>query len=365
MIPYNTYSSKVKKKERKLNLELYRIIVMLLIVAHHYVVNSGLFEVMSCNPASCKSIFLYLFGMWGKTAINCFVLITGYFMCKSEITIRKFLKLILEVEFYNIVIYLIFLVSGFEPFSLKSFIKAIIPIYNITSSDFTSCFMMFYLFIPFLNILIQNMDKEWHKRLVFLCLILYTFFGTVPTFHVVMNYVSWFCVLYFISSYIRLYELMPKVANFQWGLLTLLSIIISMVSVLMLIEIHQTVGIKLIPYRFVSDSNVIMAIVTAICSFMYFKDLRIKQSRFVNVVSASTFGVLCIHANSDAMRQWLWKSTFNNIGQYSSNNIFFTSFLSVITVFVVCILIDHLRIISVEKWTLKFLDRKLGSITCK
>lgn len=31
-------------KQRNSNLELYRIIVMLLIVAHHYVVNSGLME---------------------------------------------------------------------------------------------------------------------------------------------------------------------------------------------------------------------------------------------------------------------------------------------------------------------------------
>lgn len=34
------------RKVRDSNLELYRIIVMLLIVAHHYVVNSGLLDVM-------------------------------------------------------------------------------------------------------------------------------------------------------------------------------------------------------------------------------------------------------------------------------------------------------------------------------
>lgn len=32
----------ILKKQRNSNLELYRIIVMLAIVAHHYVVNSGL-----------------------------------------------------------------------------------------------------------------------------------------------------------------------------------------------------------------------------------------------------------------------------------------------------------------------------------
>lgn len=46
----------IKSKERNSNLELYRIIVMLLIIAHHYVVNSGLEEVMSLQPTSSKSI---------------------------------------------------------------------------------------------------------------------------------------------------------------------------------------------------------------------------------------------------------------------------------------------------------------------
>ena len=44
-------------KVRSSNLELYRIIVMLLIVAHHYVVNSGLMDVMEQDPLSGKSLF--------------------------------------------------------------------------------------------------------------------------------------------------------------------------------------------------------------------------------------------------------------------------------------------------------------------
>ena len=105
-------------QQRDSNLELYRIIVMLLIVAHHYVVNSGLINVMEQNPFTERSIFFYLFGAWGKTGINCFLLITGYFMCQSKITWRKFLKLILEIEFYKITIYLIFVLSGYETFSI-------------------------------------------------------------------------------------------------------------------------------------------------------------------------------------------------------------------------------------------------------
>ena len=53
-------------KQRNSNLELYRIIVMLLIVAHHYVVNSGLMEEMAKEPLSSRSIFFYIFWNVGK-----------------------------------------------------------------------------------------------------------------------------------------------------------------------------------------------------------------------------------------------------------------------------------------------------------
>lgn len=99
--------------QRDSNLELYRIIVMFLIVSHHFVVNSGVLEKMYENPLSVNSIFLFLFGAWGKTGINCFMMITGYFMCKSKITLEKYVKLLCEVIFYNVVIAFIFAITGY------------------------------------------------------------------------------------------------------------------------------------------------------------------------------------------------------------------------------------------------------------
>lgn len=137
----------MKIQQRDSNLELYRIIVMLLIVAHHYVVNSGLINVMEQEPFTERSIFFYLFGAWGKTGINCFLLITGYFMCQSKITWHKFLKLILEVEFYKITIYLTFVLSSYETFSITSCIKSIIPMLSLTDG-FTNFSILFMYSFP-------------------------------------------------------------------------------------------------------------------------------------------------------------------------------------------------------------------------
>ena len=84
-------------KYRYSNLELFRILLMLMIIAHHYVVNSGLTEVWSVNDETRNSLFLPLFGRGGKTGINCFILITGYFMFQKNFSWPKLLKLLLEV----------------------------------------------------------------------------------------------------------------------------------------------------------------------------------------------------------------------------------------------------------------------------
>lgn len=94
---------KMHRGIRNSNIELFRIISMLVIVAHHYVANSGVInEIVGITEPQLKDYFLLIWGWGGKTGINCFVLITGYFMCKSQITAEKFIKLLAEVEFYNI-----------------------------------------------------------------------------------------------------------------------------------------------------------------------------------------------------------------------------------------------------------------------
>lgn len=334
---------------------------MLLIVAHHYVVNSGLTEaggMIFSNPTTWRSIFLLLFGAWGKTGINCFVFITGYFMCTSRITAKKFAKLILEIGIYKIVFYLLFLLTGYESFSFIEFVKMILPVGGF-STDFISCYLLFYFCIPFLNILIRNMTEKQHLYLVVLVSFIYILLGTVPKISVTMNYVTWFCVLYFISSYIRLYPKKLFDNTRLWGIMIVASAIISTASVVGILCLSALVGRGgSLSYYFLSDSNKILAVVTALCAFLFFKNVKIKQSKFINTVAASTFGVLCIHANSDTMRQWLWRDTLNNVGAYGSKYLVIHAVGSVIAIFTVCVCIDQVRILLLEMPFFRLWDKK-------
>lgn len=110
---------------------------MLMIVAHHYVVNLGLLECIDAQTTlHFKDYFLLLFGWAGKTGINCFVLITGYFMCTSNITKKKFCRLLGEVYFYKVIIWSLFFFTDYEVFSIKNFLKMLFPFFTVAASTF-------------------------------------------------------------------------------------------------------------------------------------------------------------------------------------------------------------------------------------
>ncbi len=343
-------------KERNSNLELYRIVVMLLIVMHHYVVNSGLTATIQENPDSARSIFLLLMGMWGKTGINCFVLITGYFMCKSNITLHKALKLILQIMFYNFVISLIFWVSGYEQYSFGRILYHTFPIHNI-SRGFTSGYLIFFMFIPFMNILIHNMTRKQHGLMICLFVGVYTLLESVPQIKVAINYPTWFCILYFVSSYIRLYPVYRKDDKTFWGNMLVANITASVLSVLILFKYFNISGgvNPMLSYWFVSDSNHILALTTSVSAFMFANNIKIKNSKFINRTAACMFGVLLIHANSDVMRRYIWKDLCDNVGMFTEPLFYAHAILVPVAIMTVCVIIDYTRIHTIEtpaiKWT--------------
>lgn len=134
------------------------------------------------------------------------------------------------------------------------------------------------------------------------------------------------------------------------GGITLLCVILSILSVLCVVYFDARLGKQTPPFKYVSPSG-ICAVLTSVSSFMYFKDLKMRNSRFVNRVAASTFGVLLIHDNCLAMRQWLWHELMpvKSIYALDSINSIVTILIVILGIFVACILLDMLRKNMIEK----------------
>lgn len=351
------------KQPRSSNLELYRIICMMMIVAHHFALQGFAFDggPLQGNDNSVNGILLILYGAWGKTGINCFLMITGYFMCTSKITLRKFVKLMGQIYFYHIVLYVIFLLTGYEIFSWAKVARILMPVRSF-ENNFIDCFIGFWLTIPFLNILVQNMTKRQHEILLTLLLSMFTILGSIPSFKVSLNYVWWFGIIYLAASYIRLYPQPIFNRRKFWAMITFICVFFSIASIV-LGQKMLSGRVEFAGYFLMSDCNKFFAVTVAVSSFLWFKNLNIKYSKIINSFGAGTFGVLLIHANSEAMRTWLWKDTLDVVEKFYLPfwELMLFCVAVVLGVFCICNLIDQLRIATLEKWFLSWYDKKVSA----
>lgn len=86
-----------KAKERNIGFEVMRIVSMLLIILLHSIDHSGVYE----NLAAGSALYYieHFFYAAVQVCVNCFVLISGYFLVTSEFKPKKLISLWFEVVF--------------------------------------------------------------------------------------------------------------------------------------------------------------------------------------------------------------------------------------------------------------------------
>ena len=87
-------------------------------------------------------------------------------------------------------------------------------------------------------------------------------------------------------------------------------------------------------------------LVVSIFMFLFAKSINIGSNKFINLLSASTFGVLMIHANSNTMRKWLWQDVCKNVENFTSSSLLqfiFHAVVCTLVVYIVCVFIDIIR----------------------
>lgn len=275
-------------------------------------------------------------------AINVFVLITGYFMCKKEFQWQKVINLLCLMIFYKYVIYAIFVLIGYEPFMLKGFAKTLLFIPLGFGKGFAASFLGLYVLVPFINKAIKNFEQKEMQRLILTLLVLFTLLSSF-LLNTAFEYIGWYVTVYLIGAYLHLYpvEFLEKRKNCI--LLSLGTLFLCYASVVGISFAAYKMKRNLPVYWFVNDSNKILAILTAVSLFCLFKTFKIGHIKIINTLASSTFGILLIHASSDTMRNWLWNDVMKVSQAYAQKLFPLYAVGAVFTVYFSCFAIDFIR----------------------
>lgn len=347
----------MEAKTRKSNIELFRIVIMLLIIGSHYVMNGGISKMFGPHNLGVNTLFFEAVSWEGKMGINCFLLITGYFMCKQELKWIKFIKLTSQILFYDWTTYFLLVYIGADDFSLIS-VLAHIPVVNGLKT-FTWGYMMLYLLVPFLNVTISALSKKQFQSLLILLTLIYSVLPTL-FYSKMFEYVGWYATMYLVGAYIRIYP-------YDWfnskkivlgG--AVFSLLLSTFTVWSITWLSSYVDIMKNFQYFVVDSNKPFAFICSVFLFLYFLyHVKISYSRIINQMALTTFGVLLIHMHSDAMASLLWGKILRNV-DYAMTELAIPHFIvSVIFVYSVCVVIDLLRIYLIERPLFSFIQLRI------
>ena len=331
-------------KKRISKFEFLRVIAMYLIVLHHSIVHGALS--ISANQLKLHPInasILSVLESGGKIGVFLFVLITGYFMINSNITLKKIIRLWLPILFWSLIWYLIMGgVSGYS-ITVKGLIKSIFPIISAQYWFMTAYFFM-YLLIPFLNIIVKNIVSK--KKVIYAIVlgIVLIVASTSAFFEsnagsALLN----FCVVYCWGGLIRTYH--SKINQSLNAKLMSIFIFLELVGIELPLSGFLLTGkeqLLKISSKFVVAPSTLFMVLIAVTFFIYVSFWKDNYYPWINKIAATTFGIYLISDNNN-VREFLWNNLLHMHTIISKNYAVIYVIVASLVVFIVCSLIEALR----------------------
>lgn len=300
---------------------------MLLIVAWHWFIYTGAIDEAYAHPEQPINWIRFALCGFGKTGINCFVLITGFFLYKSEKPfVRKIVNLLSLVIFYSVVGYAVACVVGVIRPSLRGILNVFNP-FTCSRGSFVPNYLVLLVVAPFLNALIAALAFRRHLAL---CVILVALGCILPMvrIRIVSDTLLWFMTLYLVGAVVAKYPLglFTSRRNALWAFSV--TLVLTLCSIVVGTLVIRHVGLNLTYYLIFPETRP-LAFASALTMFLVFKNIDMPYSPVVNQIGSSTFGVYLL---SDGwLREWIWGKTLALGG------------CACIVVFMVCSIVDVAR----------------------
>lgn len=304
------------KKTRLANLELLRIIAMLMVVTAH-LVNHGNMITAARQGSLSYYIVWTLFGV-SFACINIYVLISGYFLIEVKLSTWKLAKMAGQVFFYAFGITLLFWLFFGAEHELKIMVYSVLPI----SSDFywfISMYVGMYILAPFLNHFIRSLTKRQLECAMFTGFLLVSVWPNVIYFSSALNTaggvsIAWFVTVYLFGAYIRLYY--KPDGRFKhrlfYGMLAALLVPLSRFAIELLMKTPlgkiSVLEDLMWGYSLFFTYSSILVTAASVLLFLAFLNLEVKPgktAKFITTVAGAAFGVYLIHDHY-YIRETLW-----------------------------------------------------------
>lgn len=295
----------VIKRKRESNIELLRIIAMIMIITSHF----SLFVRWDLhNQNILQNVKVMMFSPFGTAGATVFFIVTGYFTTRKNVNIqisiktelKKILNIWCEALFYSLSVVVILMLCGVT--IAKNQLLTSIFIFTRAEYWFVSAYIILCLVSPFLSIIVERLNFQEYVRLfIILIVLLISASFNNPLLNNLLLAISG----YFVGGFLQKF---PKIRwNYNNWYLLGINVIIYFMG-LFSIYVMAFLGIQHIHQgHFTSD---LFAVFFASGVFLLFLNLKISHSTIINVIASTVFASYLI-SESTNFRNILWNNFFD------------------------------------------------------
>ena len=346
---------------KKINtgINLFKLFSMFMIALLHVL---GIGGIIGAAEGTSSYYPVYLMQNAAFCAVNCYALVSGYLMLGKEIKPSRIMELWFEVFFYSVSISAIMMIVYRDLFSARNIVYAVTPIISNQYWYMTSYFMM-YLFVPMMNKFADAANKKVFTATIVVILVLTT--GSLMIkqdgFRLNDGYSPiWLMIMYLVGAYMKKFNVGAKMK--KW-LALLLYVISSLCSFILCVFSKKLLKIMLgndISYLSHTSPFVVLA---AIFLFIFFSKLKFgkKTEKLINYITPAALGVYLIHTHPLVFNK-LMKDIAMPLVNHGTAAMIFGSIAMALAVFIICIVIDLLRIQLFRLIRINALCKKLDGV---
>lgn len=278
----------MQKTEKCSNFELLRIISMCGILVLHYFNSYYGGMIQNAVFPEFAWIFSNFVSSFCVPLVNCFVLISGFFLIKNRFFgLRKTVNLLVVTSFYGIISYLIGVVLGTSKFTICNLVFAMFPFFS-GYRWFVETYIILILFSPFINIVLTSLSLRSYRMLLCVQIIIFSVWYTIGLSSPVLDDgygIINFVTLYMIGAYIRIFvfDNSIKLSRRKYFMLYFLCSLITF----LLSYYTDSFG-----YAYIT--NIIGATALFLC-FCNIDDLG--YNKVINQISSISFDVYFVHSD--------------------------------------------------------------------
>lgn len=333
------------KTTRGSNLELLRILCMLLIIGDHLTGQSGIADYTTL----LSSFAFCLIGCGSRIACSVFVLIGGWFLCEQPYKTRRPLSLWLSLWLYTVPVTLLCKLAGLDV-SWGALRWAAFPA-STRQLWFISDYLLLLLCVPLLNRLLRGLSRPAHRGLLAVLAVPLIVYPTLFGENGAVSDTAWmFLYEYLLITYLRRWPdnrlahlLQHRAAALGLGLgLPLLNTILRAV-----LETSGLTDGKAFQYMayYRTALGALPNLLAALALFYLFRGLDLGCVRWVNALAGTTLGVYILH-QVPAFRGFLWNGLLQAEAHHGSVGY---TLLAILAVFLGCAAVDALRTVLVMR----------------